>query len=174
MANARYLSAIILFWSRKNTKCRPGAAISSVASSSSSSRRYFGSEEEVLSSSHAARSTQQQVQQPRPTSSSSAFFYLDNPSYRRMVSGLQFLAQKKKKRLLDSGDEEEGDVANKLVVAAGVGATLGLGLLGLELQQTPSSSESLQETRYKTSSSSNLHRTCFPTTFNKAWNLKRI
>lgn len=84
-----------------------------------------------------------------------------------MVSGLQFLAQKKKKRLLDSG-EEEGDVANKLVVAAGVCATLGLGLLGLELQQTPSSSESLQETRYKTSSSSNLHRTCFPTTFNKA------
>ncbi|KAH8970927.1 hypothetical protein BDL97_02G114300 [Sphagnum fallax] len=150
MANARYLSAIILSWSRKNTKCRPGAAISSVASSSSSSRRYFGSEEEVLSSSHAARSTQQQVQQPRPTSSSSAFFYLDNPSYRRMVSGLQFLAQKKKKRLLDSGDEEEGDVANKLVVAAGVGATLGLGLLGLELQQTPSSSESLQETSVET------------------------
>ncbi len=170
MANARYLSAIILSWSRKNTKCRPGAAISSVASSSSSSssRRYFGSEEEVFSSSHAARSTQQQVQQPRPTSSSSAFFYLDNPPYRRMVSGLQVLAQKKKKRLLDSGDEEEGDVANKLFVAAGVGATLGLGLLGLELQQTPSSSESLQETRYKTSSSSNLHRTCFPTTFNKA------
>jgi hypothetical protein len=74
-----------------------------------------------------------------------------------MVSGLQFLAQKKKKRLLDSGDEEEGDVANKLVVAAGVGATLGLGLLGLELQQTPSSSESLQETRYKTSSSLTNH-----------------
>ncbi|CAM6043410.1 unnamed protein product [Sphagnum compactum] len=147
MANARYLSAIILSWSRKNTKCRPGAAISSVASSSSSSsRRYFGSEEEVFSSSHAARSTQQQVQQPRPTSSSSAFFYLDDPPYRRMVSGLQFLAQKKKKRLLDSGEEEEGDVANKLVVAAGVSATLGLGLLGLELQQTPSSSESLQET----------------------------
>jgi hypothetical protein len=166
MANARYLSAIILSWSRKNTKCRPGATISSVASSSS--RRYFGSEEEVFSSSHAARSTQQQVQQPRPTSSSSAFFYLDDPPYRRMVSGLQFLAQKKKKRLLDSGEEEEGDVANKLVVAAGVGATLGLGLLGLELQQTPSSSESLQETRYKTSSSSNLHTTCFPTIFNKA------
>jgi hypothetical protein len=107
------------------------------------------------------------LQQPRPTSSFSAFFYLDDPPYRRMVPGLRFLAQKKKKRLLNSG-EEEGDVANKLVVAAGVGATLGLGLFGLELQQTPSSSESLQETRYKTSSSSNLHRTCFPTTFNKA------